>query len=175
MKHPEEIWMPVVRQPTVLLASNDPVLLGSIEPLLRLSGVSIRIVLSPEEARAALLAPTPPDLALLDVQLAGEETDRLTAAVRESAAGLQFPIVLLSDEVTDEWSARLAEGVLDDLIPRSINSPHGRLRLDIVLRTYHRMRELERARESSLLNTRTDALTGTYNRATMLSMLFRET
>ncbi len=167
--------MPVVRQPTVLLASNDPVLLGSIEPLLRLSGVSIRIVLSPDAARAALLAPTPPDLALLDVQLAGEETDRLTAAVRESAAGLQFPIVLLSDEVTDEWSARLAEGVLDDLIPRSIHHPHGRLRLDIVLRTYHRMRELERARESSLLNTRTDALTGTYNRATMLSMLFRET
>ncbi|HTB96744.1 MAG TPA: diguanylate cyclase [Terracidiphilus sp.] len=167
--------MPVVRQPTVLLASCDPLLLAAVEPVLHNTGLGVRIVLSLEAARATLLAPIPPDLALLDVQMVGEETGQLIATVRESAAGPQFPIVLLSDEITQEWSARLAESVLDDLIPRAVDKPQGRLRLNMVLRTYHRMREVERVRESSLLTARTDALTGTFNRGTLLAMLFRET
>jgi diguanylate cyclase (GGDEF)-like protein len=44
-----------------------------------------------------------------------------------------------------------------------------------VLRSCHRMREVERLRESTAIDARIDRLTGVCNRATLLSMLFRET
>ncbi|MGB7546343.1 MAG: GGDEF domain-containing response regulator [Terracidiphilus sp.] len=159
----------------ILLASHDPILLAAMEPVLAASGARVEIVLSAEAALTAMNAPRPPGLALLDVDLPGMATGQLLAAARASAGGHRFPIVLISDTVTEEWTSRLAEGVLDDLIPRAVESPHGRLRLDMVLRTHHRMRDLDILRETAALHAQTDPLTGVYNRATLLSMLFRET
>jgi diguanylate cyclase (GGDEF)-like protein len=166
-------------QPTFLLASQEPALLEAVEPVLTASGAHVEIVLSPETALTAITAPHPPSLVLLDVNLAaaqpGMSVEQLLAAVRASAGGHRFPIVLISDTVTPEWRDRLAEGVIDDLIPRAIDSPCWRLRLDMVLRTHHRMRELDQLREAAALNAQMDPLTAVYNRATLLAMLFRET
>jgi len=166
-------------QPTFLLASHEPAVLEAMEPILNASGVRVEIVLSVEAALAAMTAPQPPSLALLDVDLPGMEPGmnvaRLLATVRAAAGGHRFPIVLIADAVSQEWSSRLAEGVIDDLIPRVSESPFWRLRLDMVVRTHHRMRELEQLRESAALHAQIDPLTGIYNRATLLSMLFRET
>ena len=166
-------------QPTFLLASQEPALLEAVEPVLTASGAHVEIVLSPETALTAITAPHPPSLVLLDVNLAaaqpGMSVEQLLAAVRASAGGHRIPIVLISDTVTPEWRDRLAEGVIDDLIPRAIDSPCWRLRLDMVLRTHHRMRELDQLREAAALNAQMDPLTAVYNRATLLAMLFRET
>lgn len=160
-------------QPTILLVSRDPALLRDCEPELRATGVHVKIALSTEDALHTVTA-EPPDLLLLDSQLPDCPAG-LLAAVRESVFGALIPIVLLSDAAPEDWSQRLAEGVLDDLIPRAPDNPHWRLRLTCILRTYHRMREIERLRESSLHFAQTDALTGLHNRSALLSMLFRET
>jgi diguanylate cyclase (GGDEF)-like protein len=161
--------------PTFLLASPEPVLLEEIEPILAASGARVEIVLSAEAALAAMTAPNPPNLALLDVNLPGMEMGQLLAVVRAEAGGRRFPIVLISDVISQEWVNRLAEGVIDDLIPHAAGSPYWRLRLDLVLRSHHRMRELELLREAAAINAQMDHLTGIYNRETILSMLFRET
>lgn len=161
--------------PTFLLASPDPALLREVEPALVASGARVEIVLSAEAALAAMTAPQPPNLALLDVNLPGMEMGQLLAAARSSAGGKRFPIVLISDTITDEWKDRLTEDVIDDLIPHATDSAYWRLRLEIVLRTHRRMRELDLLRDSAALNAQMDQLTGIYNRATLLSMLFRET
>jgi diguanylate cyclase (GGDEF)-like protein len=122
-----------------------------------------------------MTAPHPPSLALLDVNLPGMEIGQLLAAVRSESVGRRFPIVLISDSVTQEWLDRLSEDVIDDLIPHAAASPFWRLRLDMVLRNHRRMRELEQLREAAALNAQMDHLTGIYNRETMLSILFRET
>jgi diguanylate cyclase (GGDEF)-like protein len=122
-----------------------------------------------------MIAPDPPTLALLDVNLSGMEMGRLLAAVRAEVSGKRLPIVLISDTVTQEWIDRLAEGVIDDLILRAAESPYWRLRLDMVLRALNRTRELESLREAAVLNAQMDRLTGVYNRETLLAMLFRET
>jgi diguanylate cyclase (GGDEF)-like protein len=70
---------------------------------------------------------------------------------------------------------RLAEGVIDDLLPCSVEHAFFRLRLEAVLRNHRRSRELELLREAATLNAQMDRLTGVYNRETMLSMIFRET
>jgi diguanylate cyclase (GGDEF)-like protein len=135
----------------------------------------VEVFLSAEAALPALTAAHPPTVALIDVNLPGMEISRLLAAARAEATGRRFPIVLTSDTVTQEWIDRLAEGVIDDLAPRSIEPAFLRLRLEAVLRGHRRLRELELLREAAALNAQTDHLTGVYNRETMLSMLFRET
>jgi diguanylate cyclase (GGDEF)-like protein len=161
--------------PTFLLASPEPTLLAEMEPVLTASGGRVEVVLSAEAALAAMTAPIPPSLALIDVNLPGMEIAQMLAAVRAEAAGRRFPIVVISDTVTQEWLDRISEDVIDDLIPHAGDSPHWRLRLNLVLRTHRRMRELEQLRESAALNAQMDHLTGIYNRDTILSILFRET
>ena len=160
---------------TFLLASAEPALLAAVEPVLAANGARVEVFLSAEAALPALTAAHPPTVALIDVNLPGMEISRLLAAARAEATGRRFPIVLTSDTVTQEWIDRLAEGVIDDLAPRSIEPAFLRLRLEAVLRGHRRLRELELLREAAALNAQTDHLTGVYNRETMLSMLFRET
>jgi diguanylate cyclase (GGDEF)-like protein len=158
-----------------LLASAEPTLLAALEPVLAADGARVEIFLSAEAALPALTSAHAPTLALIDVNLPGMEMGRLLAAARAEAAGRPFPIVLISDTVTQEWIDRLAEGVIDELLPSTTEPAFLRLRLDAVLREHRRMRELELLREASVMNAQTDRLTGVYNRETMLSMMFRET
>ncbi|MGA2887836.1 MAG: diguanylate cyclase [Terracidiphilus sp.] len=161
--------------PTYLLASAEPALLTAIEPVLGADGAQVEVFLSAETALPALTAAHAPTLAMIDVKLPGMEMGQLLAAARVEAAGRRFPIVLIADAVTQEWIDRLAENVIDDLVPRATELPFLRLRLESVLRNHHRSRELELLREAAALNAQMDRLTGVYNRETMLSMMFRET
>lgn len=161
--------------PTFLLASPEPALLAALEPVLLAAGARVEIVLSAQAALARLIAPNPPGLALLDVNLPGMEMGQLLAAAQAEANGKGLPIVLISDTVTPEWTDRLAEGMIDDLIPRDAAPAYWRLRLDLVLRTHRLARELDTLREAAAQNAQLDRLTGTYNREAILAMLFRET
>lgn len=158
-----------------LLASAEPSLLTAFEPILGADGARVEIFLSAEAALPALTAPHAPTLALLDANLPGMEMNQLLAATHAKASDRGFPIVMISDAVTPEWSDRLAEGVIDDLIPGAIESSFLRLRIEAALRNHDRSNELKILCESAALNSQTDPLTGVYNRQAILSLLFRET
>ena len=166
-----------------LLASPDPALLSAIEPVLLASGAKVEIALTAEAAMAAITAPNPPTLALLDVNLyapasvnaPGMEIGQFLASVRADGVSACLPIVLIADTVTQEWNDRLADGVIDDILPRTADPLYCRLRLDVVLRNIQKTSELEALRESAMLNAQMDRLTGLYNRETLLAILFRET
>jgi len=163
--------------PTFLLASSDPTLLTAIEPILLATGVRVEIVLSAEAALAAITAPMPPTLALIDTNLSGLDhgIDHLLTAVRVDISNRRLPILLIADNVTQQGRDRLAEGVIDDVIPRASDPAYFSLRVAMSLRALDTTRELEALRETALINSQTDHLTGVYNRETLLSMLFRET
>jgi diguanylate cyclase (GGDEF)-like protein len=167
--------MPVNNQPTILLASNEPAVLKAIEPILLELGAQVSIALSAEATLAAMTAPLSPNLVLLDSTLPDMDIDRLLAAARDETGRRRFPIVLISDSVAGEWADRVGEGGIEDIIPQRAEPITWRLRLDAVLRTHSRMRELERLREAAALQAQMDPLTGVYNRSTLLSLLFRET
>jgi diguanylate cyclase (GGDEF)-like protein len=161
--------------PTFLLASPEPALLAAIEPVLLATGARVEVVLAAEAALAAITAAIPPSLALLDSNLPGMEMGRLLTLARTQVSAKRLPIVLISDTVTQEWIDRLAEGVIDDLIPRSSEFSYWRLRIDLLLRANQLVHELDVLREAAERNAQTDRLTGVYNRETMLALLFRET
>ena len=169
--------------PTFLLASPDPSLLAAFEPVLAASGARVEIVLSAEAALAAFAADRPITLALLDANLLSREQggDRsmdmgqlLAAACSDPNRG-RLPIVLISDNITQEWLDRLAEGVIDDLIARTIDPAFLPHRIQAALRARGMANELERLRDAVSLHSQIDHLTGVYNRETILSMMFRET
>jgi diguanylate cyclase (GGDEF)-like protein len=163
---------------TFLLASPDPALLAALEPLLLASGARVEIVLTAEAALTSITGHLPA-LVLLDTNLPGMDPrmtiSQLLAALRGEDATSRLPIVQISDTVNQEAIDRLAEGVIHDLIPRSAELPYWRLRIEMVLRSLHKARELDALREAARLNAQMDHLTGVYNRETLLAMLFRET
>jgi two-component system cell cycle response regulator len=161
--------------PTFLLASPEPALLAAIEPILSACGERVEVVLSAQAALSSMTALRPPCLALVDESLPGMPIGQLLAGARAQSASARFPIVLITDTVTQEWIDRLAEGAIDDLILRSAESSYWQLRIDLVLRNQRLARELETLRDSSIRNAQLDRLTGVYNRETQLAMLFRET
>jgi two-component system, cell cycle response regulator len=162
-------------QPTFLLASNSPALIAAVEPALLASGATVQVELTVEAARMAMLRPVAPTLALLDADLPGMESSQLLATVRTEAKGRRFPIVLISDTFTAAWMDRLAEGVIDDLVPQTTPSPYLHFRIEVAIRAFRRSLELEQLQEAAAVNSQTDLLTGVYNRPTVLNILFRET
>jgi len=159
----------------LLLASPEPKLLTALEPVLMAGGAHVEIVLSGKAAFESMTAPFPPSVALLDTRLPGIPIGQLLAAVRAEETGRRFPIVLASDTVTKEWTDRMEEGVVDDLILCDAEPDYWKLRMDMVLRTFRMSHEVDTLRETVLLNAQLDRLTGVYNREALLSILFRET
>jgi len=165
--------------PSFLLASSNPELLSALELPLAACGSHVEVVLTAESALAALTAAHPPSLALLDANLRGTELgmslERLLAAVQPEEGTRQSSIVLIADSVMQEWRDRLAEGVIDDVLPPTLEPAFLRVRLEAVLRAHRVAEELELLQEAAALNVQLDRLTEIYNREAMLGMLFRET
>jgi diguanylate cyclase (GGDEF)-like protein len=160
---------------TLLLGSNSPVLIAGLEPVLLSCGARVIVETTSERALQVMNGPEPPALVLLDLDLHGMEIGQLPASARIEKAGRKFPIVLISDNVPAEWMERLAEGVIDDLIPKTAPPSYWRLRLESVMRAFRRTREMEQLREAATLPSQTDPVTGIYNQPALMSMLFRET
>jgi two-component system, cell cycle response regulator len=158
-----------------LLASHDPELLATIEPVLHASGARVEIALSAEAALASILGSSPPSLAIVDIDLPGMPAGQLLAAARAHALNPRMPIVLIAGSFTPEAIDLFADGAVDDLIHRSAEPDYWQLRLDMVLRHQRLVLELETLRDVAIRNAQFDRLTGVYNRETMLAMLFRET
>lgn len=171
--------MAAEHQLVILLASHEPDLLKSAEAALRVTGARVEAVLSDGDALARIAAPAPlspvVDLLLLDPRMPGMPTAQLLAAARTEAAVVQFPIVLFSDSASPEWTDRLAEGVIDDVIPFNCGPDFLRLRAERALYWFRQRRELEQLRETVAISVETDPLTGVQNRSALLTALFRET
>ncbi|MFZ0304822.1 MAG: diguanylate cyclase [Terracidiphilus sp.] len=163
------------KSPVFLLASPEPDLLLKTEPVLISMGAQVQVVMTAPAALAAMMVPKPPDLVLLDVDLPGMPIERLLAGARASTEGQRYPIVLITDVITQTWIDRVAEGMVDDLAPRHAHNSWLQFRLTHALRLHHVKREAESLRDSAVMNAQLDRLTGVYNREALLAMLFRET
>jgi diguanylate cyclase (GGDEF)-like protein len=175
--------------PDFLLASPDASLLTVLEPVLRALGSRVEIVLTSDAALNALTAADPPALALLDVRLtdarltgAGPGSDApasgicdLLVAVRTQMSRRRLSLMLIARELSSQEEGFLAAGLIDDVVPRTMDAAWWTLRIQLALRGRSQMQELETLREASRRNIQMDHLTGIYNRETLMAVLFRET
>lgn len=164
--------------PRLLLASAEPALLTCMEPAFGAVTARVEVAVTAEAALAAIARADakdlPLDLVLVDAAMPGMATGQLLAAIRAGCrAGL--PLILIADTVKQEWLERIADGVIDDLIPRNAEAAYWQIRVERTLRAQRLAYELDHLRGDAARNAQLDRLTGVYNRDAMLSMLFRET
>ncbi|MFZ0392451.1 MAG: GGDEF domain-containing response regulator [Terracidiphilus sp.] len=166
--------MPANPQRSFVLASGEPQFLTRAESTLRASGAQVRVALT-AEAALRIIQEDAPALAFVDTRLPGMELGQFLAAVRAQGSIPSFPIVLISDTVSEELKNRLAEGVIQDLVAPQIAPDWLRLRVELALRAQEHARELEQLRNQAVCDAERDPLTGAYNRNALMGSLFRET
>jgi two-component system cell cycle response regulator len=112
---------------------------------------------------------------LLDTRLAELGHGRLLAMIEESGVHERCAIALMADEVSDDWIARLREGVIDDIVPASADSVTWNTHLSTMQRGHRMAREIDALRQAAAMQMERDRVTGVLNREALLSVLFRET
>ena len=165
--------------PTVLLASPDALLILDLKRILSALGLRVEAVTKAESVVAAMgslaTATQAKGIVLLDVRLPAVASGRLLATMHEYGVHRQCAIALIAQQVSDEWIARLREGVIDDIVPHNADAAAWKTHISTMQRGHLLYCELEQLRESALVELEHDRVTGVFNRETMLTILFRET
>jgi len=172
-------------RPTVVLVSTDSMLIAEVQRTLQTLGLEMQLAHDGAEALAAVQQTERPGspkplqtdfrLLLLDAWTPKVADGRMLATLHEHAVRPQWAIVLVADEISDTWIARLREGVIDDILPRLANADAWVAHLTTLRRAHALASELESLRQTSVLEVQHDPVTGVLNRGTLLTHLFRET
>ncbi len=151
----------------VLIADDDPLSILYLQDMLREWGFEVVTAADGAEALALLREPDGPALAIVDSLLAGEDGTALCRAVRDSVTERYVYLILLAAHADATFVAAAIDGGTDDYLAKPFSPEQLRVRV----RAGRRIAELEeklRFRESR------DALTGIYNRSTIVEMLQKE-
>ena len=160
---------------TVLLVTPDPLLTSELQWILNAMGLRVETAVEGAAALTAMRRLEDSSVIVLDVRLAGMANGWLLAAMQESGVRRRCAIALIAEDVSEEWIARLRDGVIDDIVPRGADAAAWATHLSTMRRGHQMLCELERLREASLQEAQHDRVTGAFNRGTMLTFLFRET
>jgi two-component system, cell cycle response regulator len=163
--------------PPVLLVSSDLAFITDLQHTLHALHLPVEVATSSEQAMTALAVMPSPGTALmlLDVRMPVVASGRLLAALHEAGVRQRCAVGLIAEQVSDEWIARLREGMIDDIVPRNTEQTLWKTHVSTMQRGHALSRELEQLREASLLEVKHDPVTGALNRETLLTILFRET
>ena len=159
----------------VLLASPDPVLVSDLSRIFGSMGLRVESVMDGQAALDAIRTLEDPAVVLLDVKLAGVSGGRLLAAMSGAEIRMRCAIALIAEQVSDEWIAKLSEGIIDDIVPWNADSNAWGMHLSRMQRGHELYCELEHLRQAAVMEVRHDRVTGTFHRETMLKIIFRET
>lgn len=174
-KFPSGKRKPANSGPSVMLASPDSLLILDLQRTLGSLGCSVQALADSEAVLAALSSLEGSAILLLDTRLGELANGRLLAAIHDSGMHQQCPVALVADQVSDEWIARLREGIIDDIVPRSSTPDAWHTHLNTMQRGHRLYCELQQLRQAALSELQRDSATGLFNRETMLTLLFRET
>jgi diguanylate cyclase (GGDEF)-like protein len=159
--------------PLLLLASASVGLIAALRSSLLDAGIQLRTAASADAALEAILDFQVPTIVMLDADLPGRPLGQILASLNGDER--RFPIIVIADQGIPEWKERLAEGVIDGILPPMLPPFHWSAQIEMTLRTFRQARELEQLRAMTAMDRDIDAVTGLSNRPALLSMLFRET
>jgi two-component system cell cycle response regulator len=151
----------------ILIADDDPLALLYLQDMLFEWG--FEVVSAPDAATvlAMLRQPDGPVLAIVDAMLAGEDGVALCRAIRDAVTERYVYLIVISAQADAAFVAAAMDAGADEYLSKPFSAGHVRVRV----RAGRRIAELEaelRYRESR------DALTGIYNRSTILELLQKE-
>jgi two-component system, cell cycle response regulator len=131
----------------------------------RLLARGFDVVESETAAKAlALVERTTPDVVLLDSDLAARDGYSLLTALKARAALADVPVILLAEENSVEWVVDVIERGAHDFVKKPVDPAELVSRVESALRSKSLMDELRRRNNELDVVSRTDVLTGLYNR-----------
>jgi diguanylate cyclase (GGDEF)-like protein len=157
----------------VLVAVQETAVRRVLETALTGWGYDVICCADATTALQSLEAAAPPfDYALLDSALSGLDDPQVYQAIRSRGLTLTY-IMLLAPEAGGKGQAWLEAGA-DDLLLHPVNAESLDLRLRAGRRVLDLRRELAQARETILVKSTQDVVTGLLNRETLIDTLERE-
>ena len=151
----------------ILIADDDPLALLYLQDMLFEWGFEVVTAADGAAVLETLRQVDCPVLAILDAMLAGDDGMALCRAIRDTVTERYVYIILLSAQADAGFVAAAMDAGADEYIGKPFSAGQVRVRV----RAGRRIAELEaelRYRESR------DALTGIYNRGTILELLQKE-
>lgn len=151
----------------VLIADDDPLAVLYLQDMLLEWGFEVVTAVDGPAVLALLRNADGPMIAILDSVLAGQEGSALCRAIREDVTERYIYIIMLTEQADAAMVAAAMDAGADDYLGKPFNPERVRVRV----RAGSRIAELEeevRFRESR------DALTGLYNRSTIIELLQKE-
>jgi two-component system cell cycle response regulator len=151
----------------ILIADDDPLAVRYLQDMLVEWGFEVVTAADSGAVLDTLRRPDGPVLAIVDSMLGGEDGVALCGAIRDALTERYVYIILLTAHVDAGFVAAAMDAGADEYIGKPFSAEQVRVRV----RAGRRIAELEeelRYRESR------DALTGIYNRATILELLQKE-
>jgi diguanylate cyclase (GGDEF)-like protein len=165
--------------PRLLVATANAGLYLRLTEILSALPYSVQPVTNDAEALRILLGPNPPELALLDASLPGQNGLELAAEVKRRSGRKQTWIMLLSGAADPDTVASATEAGVDDLLlcpgSEAVNEMDLRVRLGVAQRVQEMARQLEAQTQATRFQASHDHLTGLWNRESLMSLVFPET
>jgi diguanylate cyclase (GGDEF)-like protein len=160
----------------ILIADDDSSALELLATLVTQWGFQPVLAADGEEAWTILTGPDSPRLAMLDWMMPGVEGDEICRRVREKEKDddtYTYLILLTAKVSTDHIVVGLEAGA-DDFIAKPVDQQELRVRVRAGQRSAQLHAELQRAKHDLWVLSRTDPLTGVFNRRAILSQLGSE-
>jgi diguanylate cyclase (GGDEF)-like protein len=158
----------------ILIADDDSVSRRMLQGLLVKWGYEVAFAEDGNAAWAALKAPNPPRMALLDWMMPGQNGVDVCRALRKLRPEPYTYILLLTAKDAKESVVEGLESGADDYLTKPFNPQELKARIRVGLRLLDLEDSLVQARESMRFKATHDILTGAWNRGTILEALDRE-
>jgi two-component system cell cycle response regulator len=157
-----------------LIADDNAGFRTVLERMLRKWGYDVVVASDGLEALAALQAPDPPRLAILDWMMPGLDGVEVCRRVREENQEPYIYILLLTAKDTGEELVEGMEAGADDYVRKPVDSHELRVRVCAGRRILDLQAEVVRGREALRQLATCDPLTALWNRNAMFDILTRE-
>jgi two-component system cell cycle response regulator len=158
----------------ILIADDESVSRRMLQGLLAKWGYDVAFAEDGNAAWAALKAPNPPHMALLDWMMPGQNGVDVCRALRKLRPEPYTYILLLTAKDAKESVVEGLESGADDYLTKPFNPQELKARIRVGLRLLDLEDSLVQAREAMRFKATHDILTGAWNRGCILEALDRE-
>lgn len=161
--------------PIVLVGSADAETTESLTAILESWDYAVEAAASGEEALARLTGPTPPRMALLDMDLPGPGGAEIAAELRRRHETWHGWVMLMSHETSREKVRKAVESGCDDFLRVPADVSDLKVRVRVAERVLALTTQVQKQSAELRYHATHDGLTGLWNREALLSLIFQET
>jgi two-component system cell cycle response regulator len=158
----------------ILIAEDDPVSRRLLQATLTKWGYEVVVCVNGTEAWESLQSDNAPRLAILDWMMPGLDGLQVCRKVRERGSEPYFYMLLLTAKIQKEDVVAGMDAGADDYVTKPFDAHELKVRLRAGQRLLDLQNELIAAREALRVQATHDALTGLFNRVTILDTMKRE-